>query len=86
MTAVWVALIRHSELDEGAEMITVHTSRAGADKEVECTASALSVEWPQGVLDVPDALTLTDGVYRLPGMENQGDWMKYRIVQTCLQD
>ena len=73
---VWVALIRHSDLDEGEQEVTVHASRVGAQKEVDCTASALLVEWPDGELGDPDEATLGGPV---------GEWMTYKITEVEVQ-
>jgi hypothetical protein len=75
---VWIVQISHWAIDLGDTIVTAHDSRSGADKEVECTAHALGIGWPEGMLDVPDEAELGD-VYATEG------WMVYKITQTKLQ-
>jgi len=88
-TKVWVAVIRHSELPEGEQEITVHATRASAQKEVDCTASALAVDWPEGSVWASDEERAKFPELAEPS-ENTlggpvGDWMYYKITQTEVQ-
>ena len=82
---VWVAVIRHSDLDEGEQEVTVHATRDSAQKEVDCTASALAVEWPPAVPDGtdPGAMVYDPDEATLGGAV--GDWMTYKITEAEVQ-